>query len=267
MTIKVWALRDGEAPTLLHTLRGHTEAVWAVRISPDGMKIASGSADKTVMIWSVQPSRQLLTLRGHESFVWCVAWSSDSRLVASGENDKNVHVWDAAEGTQVMEPLRGHGGVSSVVLNTKTTLLFSASWDGTIIIWDLDIAGRKAKVRHRLQGHTETVRSISLCPGERLIASGSDDNTVRVWEVATGQQVRVLEGHTGLVRSVAWSRNGQYIASGSLDKTVRVWEADVQVCGHGDVCDSIARTLMLKQILFLRTRNMSLQDLNVCILQ
>ncbi len=231
-TIKVWALSDGEAPALLHTLRGHTGGVWAVRISPDGMKIASGSNDKTVMIWSVQSGEQLLTCRGHMYSVRCVAWSSDSRLVASaGGADKSVCVWDAAEGTQVMEPLRGHDvSVSSVVLNTTTTLLFSASWDNTtIIIWDLDIAGRKATVRHTLQGHTNGVASISLCPDERLIVSGSSDHTVRVWEVATGQQVRVLEGHTGTVRSVAWLRDGQCIVSESQDMTVRVWEADAQV--------------------------------------
>ncbi len=54
MTVKVWALRDGEAPALLHTLTGHTDAVWAVNVSPDGMKVACGCDDKTVMIWSVQ---------------------------------------------------------------------------------------------------------------------------------------------------------------------------------------------------------------------
>jgi WD40 repeat protein len=231
--IKVWAISDGKAPALLHTLRGRGSLVYAVSVSPDGMKIASGSHNKRVMIWSVQSGKQLLTCTGHTYRVMCVAWSSDSRLVVSGGEDNTVRVWDAAEGTQVMEPLRGHtNDVSSVVLNTTTTLLFSASWDATIIIWDLDIAKRKATVRHTLQEHINIVRSISLCPDERLIVSGGDDHTVRVWEVATGQQVRLLEGHKNEVLSVAWSRDGQYIVSGSEDKTVRVWEADAQVILH-----------------------------------
>jgi len=91
------------------------------------------------------------------------------------------------------------------------------------------------------------VASISLCPDERLIVSGSSDSTVRVWEVATGQQVRVLEGHTNWVCSVAWSRDGQYIVSGSLDKTVRIWEADVQVCTHvGRVYDTLSLLKLFK---------------------
>jgi WD40 repeat protein len=82
--------------------------------------------------------------------------------------------------------------------------------------------------RLTLRGHSRIVGSISLCPDERFIVSGSTDKTVRVWEVATGQQVRVLEGHTQGVPSVAWSPDGQYIVSGSWDKLARVWEADVK---------------------------------------
>ncbi len=148
--------------------------VYAVKVSPDGMKIASGSSDDTGMIWSVQSGKQLLTLTGHEEAVWCVAWSSDSRL---GERTI-LYVCGRLEGTQVMEPLRGHDdGVTCVVLNTTTSLLFSTSYDKTIIIWDLDIAGRKATVRHKLQRHTRAVQSISLCPDERHTVSGSSDST------------------------------------------------------------------------------------------
>ncbi len=168
-TIKVWALRDEEAPALLHTLRRCTSDVLAVKVSPDGMKIASGSDGGTVMIGSVQSGEQLLKLYDSDP-VWCVAWSSDSRLVASGTRGHNVCVWDAAEGTEVIELLESHdGGVSSVVLNTTTTLLFSAGYDRTIIIWDLDIAGRNATVRRRLYGHFGALHSISLCPDERFI--------------------------------------------------------------------------------------------------
>ncbi len=66
--------------------------------------------------------------------------------------------------------------------------------------------------------------------------------TVCVWEVATGQRVRVLEGHTGVVRSVACSLDGKCIVSGSDDCTVRMWEADEQVCAcvwlHVRACSS-----------------------------
>ncbi|MDW8122985.1 MAG: hypothetical protein RMK62_11815, partial [Armatimonadota bacterium] len=67
------------------------------------------------------------------------------------------------------------------------------------------------------------VNSVSFSPDGTRIASGSDDNTVRLWEVATGRQVKRMEGHTDWVRSVSFSPDGTLIASGSLDGTIRIW--------------------------------------------
>ena len=57
------------------------------------------------------------------------------------------------------------------------------------------------------------------------LVSGSQDKTVRLWEVSTGREIRILAGHTGSVESVAFSPDGRYIASGSHDDTVKLWEA------------------------------------------
>jgi small GTP-binding protein len=73
-------------------------------------------------------------------------------------------------------------------------------------------------------GHTGTIFSVAVSPDGRRALSGSDDQTVRVWDVASGRCERVLEGHTGSVRSVAWNGEGRAL-SGSDDQTVRVWDA------------------------------------------
>jgi WD40 repeat protein len=73
------------------------------------------------------------------------------------------------------------------------------------------------------EGHEDSVTSVVFSPDGQLIASGSDDKTVRVWNVATGSQQHKLTGHENWVTSVVFSPDGQLIASGSDDKTVRVW--------------------------------------------
>ncbi|KAK4235981.1 WD40-repeat-containing domain protein, partial [Achaetomium macrosporum] len=75
--------------------------------------------------------------------------------------------------------------------------------------------------------HPSSVEAVAVAvsPNSRLIVSGSNDNTVRVWDAATGAARRVLEGHTSPVLAVAVSPNGQLIVSGSGDNTVRVWDA------------------------------------------
>jgi len=76
-----------------------------------------------------------------------------------------------------------------------------------------------------LTGHWAYVRSISWAPDGKRLASGSNDKTVRIWEVATGTELSQLTGHSDPVRSVSWAPDGIRLASGSNDGTVRIWEA------------------------------------------
>jgi len=77
-----------------------------------------------------------------------------------------------------------------------------------------------------LEGHTEWVNSVTFSPNGRRLASGSYDETVRIWDAETGALQQTLEGHTSPVYSVTFSPNGRQLASSSQDKTVRIWDAE-----------------------------------------
>ena len=78
-------------------------------------------------------------------------------------------------------------------------------------------------LRHTLREHTSYINRIAWSPDGRFLATPSDDQTIRIWEIETGACIRTLEGHNEAVNSVAWSPDGRTLASGSTDTTVRVW--------------------------------------------
>ena len=75
-----------------------------------------------------------------------------------------------------------------------------------------------------LGGHTKSVNSVSFSPDGKLLASGSADNTVKLWDTTTGTEIKTLIGHTKPVFAVSFSPNGKLLASGSFDQTVKLWD-------------------------------------------
>ena len=98
---------------------------------------------------------------------------------------------------------------------------------------------------HTLKGHSSSVVSVAISPDGETLASGSRDNTIKLWNLATGQQIRTLQGHSDSVYSVAISTDGQTLASGSADNTIKLWNLAtgreiVTLKGHSDSVYSVA---------------------------
>ena len=113
---------------------------------------------------------------------------------------------------------------------------------------------KKAKRAERMKplrtfhGHTDFVRSVVVSPDGTVVVSGSEDNTVRVWRMADGEELQTLEGHEAYVNTVAMTSNGIFIVSGSDDNTVRVWrladgKATRTLKGHKGAVHSVAATV------------------------
>ncbi|AFY43299.1 serine/threonine-protein kinase [Nostoc sp. PCC 7107] len=100
-------------------------------------------------------------------------------------------------------------------------------------------------LQRTLIGHSEAVNSAAISPDGNTLASGSGDKIIKLWNLATGEQIRTLRGHSELVRSFAISPDGKTLASGSEDKTIKLWnlatgEQIRTLRGHSELVRSVA---------------------------
>jgi WD40 repeat protein len=227
----------------VQTLKGHSESIWSVAISPDGQMLASGSADQTIKLWNLETGKLLYSLEGHSSLVVSVAFSPDGKILASSSTlavgDGNIKLWDVETGR--LQRVLGKGllslNVSCVTFSPDGQTLASGNMDATIKLWQLN----SGKLHSTLTGHGWHVKSVAFSRDGKILVSGGLDGAIKIWNWRTGELLHTLnrpspsdligslvswfDSSVGAIWSVAISPDGQMIASGGSDQPIMLWNA------------------------------------------
>lgn len=189
----------------------------------DNKKLISGESDSSIKLWSLENKKLIRILKGHQKAVNSVTVHPSGKLFASASDDKTVKLWSWKTEHPICT-LTGHkDNVVAVVFSPKGNVLASSGDinDKTVKLWFLT-----ENQNITLKGHSDWfggVYSIAFSPDGKLIASGSKDKTIKIWEVYTGKELITLEGHSDDVTSVVISSDNKILASGSKDKTLKLW--------------------------------------------
>ena len=219
--IRLWDPASGSCKAVFE---GHQGGVNALAVLGDGT-LASGSYDNTIRLWDPASGVCTAVFEGHGSEVNALAVLADGRL-ASGSDDKTIKLWDPASGscTAVFE---GHQSRVTALAVLGDGRLASAGIGGgnKILLWD-QATGTSEPV---FEGHHSPVWALAVL-GDGRLASGSRDNTIQLWNIASGAWdpasstlERVFEGHQDQVWALAVLTDGR-LASGSKDGTIRLWD-------------------------------------------
>ena len=162
------------------------------------------------------------TLTGHTNYVSAIAFKDNGTLISAGADD-TLRAWNVATGTQRWSKDVGNQIYAVALPSHDPFFIAYGGWNNHNIRMRYSDDG---DWRGEVAGHTTTVHSLAFKPNSYLLASGSRDKTIRIWDVSDNtnlRHVRTLRGHTSNVNSVAWSPDGRTLASASVDGTVRLW--------------------------------------------
>ncbi len=219
-TLKLWDLASGKClQTFDGFFRGHSSWVTSVAFSPDGTRVLSGSWDKTLKLWDLGSGKCIRTLKGHSRDVTSVVFSPDGTQALSGSLDETLKLWDLASGKCVQTSEGYSWPLASVVFSPDGTQALAGAF--SLYLWDLASSG---KCLRKVGWHSLPVTSVAFSPDGTQALSGSDDNTLKLWDLASGKCLRTLEGHSSAVASVAFSSDGTQVLSGNFGKTLKLWD-------------------------------------------
>jgi WD40 repeat protein/serine/threonine protein kinase len=228
-TIRIWDVVEGKAG---HVLPGHTQAATALEFSPDGKTLASGSAYGHIKLWDLATGKELAARQGHFAAVAGLAISPDNSTLVSCSHDGTLRIWELADLTERC-PLQGHQAlVRFVAFSPDGKTLASGSGDKIIRLWDVaDVKERQTFV----SGDAPTIAEAPVLGAYTVVfgpaptqtlATANHDGTIRLHDLASGNELRVLFRAVGLhAVGLAGDATGKWLAVALSDSTVRLVES------------------------------------------
>ena len=196
----------------------HNRVVRCVAFSPDGTQLATAGDSTEIKLWDTRTGNLINALNGHSKTVWGIAFSPDGARLVSACADRTVRIWSTHGDNDLT--LGGHSEHALCVAFSSDGRQL-ASGAESVILRD----AQTGVLKFKQNGHMARVNELSFSPNGALLASAADDNTVRLWNTETGDEVAVLKGHTGSVTGVAYSPDGNKLVSSSRDGTIKLWDA------------------------------------------
>lgn len=163
----------------------HSDAIYSVRFSPDGMRVATGSADKLVKTFDITSGRELRVMEGHNHHVLGVDWNAAGTQVVSASADGVLKFWDpnAGEVLRSSEPVDTQLTGASWLQGTRTSVVITSSADRQVRVWN----PANTQITRVLDGPDEYLHAIAGTPDRARVIAGGEDGVLWVWDGVRGR--------------------------------------------------------------------------------
>jgi len=220
-TVRLWDLTNMAMP---QSYTGHTAEVNGCAFSPDGQYALSASSDGTLRLWDVASGKTIRIFQGHTGKVAGCAFSPDGQQALSIGNE--MRLWDMAKGKTIytFREAYSSGGDGCTFSPDGQKALSISGYGGALDLWDVATGAMTHRFEIRPLGigtYVVAVKSVSggaFSPDGRQVVYGSQDGTLRLFDTASGEEIRVFDnGHYGYRKRCVFRPNGQQVLSAGRD--------------------------------------------------
>ncbi|MFA6141403.1 MAG: serine/threonine-protein kinase, partial [Hyphomicrobium sp.] len=204
--------------TPIAEIAAHRGSISGAAYTDDGRRIVTTGADGSMKIWDAAYRNLVRTIELDDGPATSLALNGVRAL--TGHANGKVVLWDLDRAEKIATVQRNEANIWAVAFTGDPDRFAAASHDWKVTLWD---ARQSAAPLQVLDGHENSVQSLAYSPQRLLLASGSADKTVRVWNLDTLDLKRSYRGPRDFVTSVAFSPSGKLLAAGALDGRIQVW--------------------------------------------
>ena len=230
--VAIWDLTPDKIETgkPVAEITGHRDTLYAVAISPDGKRIATGSYDKQVIIWDAETTKPIHTLTQHNGAIYDLAFSPDGSLLASASGDETVKIWHVETGKRLDTLGQPTGEQYAVLFSPDGKFVVAGGADNRIRVWRI-VSRDKPRInplKYARFAHEGAVVALAWNAKENVLLSAADDRSLKAWETKTFTETKAFVQQSDVVTSIAPVPGSGWNVVAKIDGT---WQLEHAVQG------------------------------------
>src|SRR6185503_7007720 len=201
---------------------GHSAEISSLAMSADGRMVLT-AGDTSARLWDAETGKEIRSFIGHSQSIVSAAFSPDEQVILTAGYDNTARLWDAATGKEIKKFEDELFAIKSAAFSTDGRMILARGLNGARLF---DPTTGQAIRQFEDPG----LNSVAMSGDGKLVLTGSGEDDpgsngkLRLWDAATGKEIRRLNGHTSLINAVALSTDGRIALTGSADQTARLWD-------------------------------------------